>query len=370
MSKSQSDRNKKMFSLTPDAIIDLYEIDFSNLQMNFDELRDLYGINLGADTVYRFCPMINGTNPIVWQGKSFQPLPIEVEGFEQTGGGKLARPKLKVANPEGIFSKIVHSNEDFAKCKVTRKRVFAGFLDEENFQNRNLNSSGGNPFGISDQQAGFSDDVFFINSKTFESNEAIEFELVSVLELEKAYVPGRVILSGYCNWQYRCSIGCRYAGLPIESETGLDLTKQFQPNIKRKTGKLDENLEAFSVDPSLYPGGERSVPEWSRYGKNGSEDNQLGYNAGDVVKIINKKSSNPYRSTPSLFVCIKSHDDASVAHPFFFKTYWAKDECSKSLQSCKKRFSKSSDFLDFNNANNSPGLPFGGFPGTERFPIE
>ena len=139
MAKSQSNFNKQLTSLTPDTVIDLYEIDFSNLQADFEALRDVEGINLASDPVYRFCPMINSTNPIVWQGESYQPLPMTMEGFEHNSDGRLPRPKLKIANPEGLLSSIVHSNSDFANCKVTRKRTYARFLDDENFGNRNFN---------------------------------------------------------------------------------------------------------------------------------------------------------------------------------------------------------------------------------------
>ena len=369
MSKSKSNLNKQLFSIAPDAVIDLYEIDFSNLQPNFEELADLYGVNVGADTVYRFCPMINGTNPIVWQGESYQPLPVEAEGFEHKANGKLARPKLRIANPDGIFSKIVHSNEDFAKCKVTRKRTFARFLDEDNFQNRNLNLEGENPFGKSDTRSAFMDDVFFINSKTTEDKKAIEFELVSVLELEKAYVPARVVLSGYCNWKYRCSIGCGYSGLPIETEEGASLTEGFAYSHNRSKGLASDVINPGSVDFTKYGLGEKSVPEWSRYGKNGNPQSMKGYEMGDVVKIVNSKSSNPYKITPQLFVCIQTHEQASLRHPFFFKNFWAKDECTRTIEACKKRFTDPS-LANYNNHKNNKGLPYGGFPGTERFPLE
>lgn len=369
MSKSKSNLNKQVFSINPDVIIDLYELDFSHLQVNFEELSDLYGVNIGADSVYRFCPMINGTNPILWQGYSYQPLPIEAEGFEHKSDGKLARPKVRIANPDGLFSKIVHSNEDFAKCKLTRKRTFARFLDPENFQNKNLNNSGKNPFGESDARSSFPDDVFFVNSKTGENKEAIEFELVSVLELEKAYIPARVVLSGYCNWKYRCSIGCKYSGLPIETEEGLDLTKNFSHKPDREKGLLSEQIQTGYVDSTLYGAGINSIPEWSRLGKNGTRENMKGYEIGDVVKIQNKKSNNPYKSTPQVFVCIQSHTQASLRHPFFFKNFWAKDECARTIEACKKRFS-SKDLLPYNQNFNSTALPYGGFPGTERFPIE
>ncbi|NDG54108.1 MAG: hypothetical protein EBY39_13975, partial [Flavobacteriia bacterium] len=76
MSKSSSDFNKQSLSIFPDTIIDLYEIDFSNLQSSLEFLQDIYSVQTTDSAVYRFCPMINGPNPVVWQGESYQPLPV------------------------------------------------------------------------------------------------------------------------------------------------------------------------------------------------------------------------------------------------------------------------------------------------------
>lgn len=345
MSSSESNLNKQLFTLTPDALIDLYEIDFSNLQSNFDELKNLYGINLGAEPVYRFCPMINNTNPIIWQGYSYQPLPITVEGFEKKSDGTLPRPKMRIANPDGMFSRILHSNEDFINCKVTRKRTFARFLDKENFQNEI------NPFGDPDPSAEFDDDVFYVNRKTSEDKSFIELELVSLLELEDAFVPARIVLSDYCNWTYRCDIGCAYKGLAIETSDGRDLTKGF-----------GYDGSGGVVDSSIYDDID-DVPEWNK-------DNSGGYNLGDLVKISPLNTKNPYKKTISVFVCSQSHASPEKHHPFLDRDYWLKDECPKTLSSCRKRF-ESEELKNFNKKDSTyEGLRFGGFPGTEKYSIE
>lgn len=359
MSQSITNINKQLISVTPDTLIDLYEIDFSHLQPNFEELNDLYGITLGADSVYRFCPMINGTNPVIWQGKSYQPLPVQMEGFEQKSDGRLPRPTFTLANPNGLFSKIVHSNQDFANSKVTRKRTYARFLDAENFKERI------NPFGDPDPDSHLVDDVYFVNKKQEENNKIIKFELVSALELEESYVPARVVLSDYCNFTYRCSVGCRYKGLPIETSSGKSLIKGFAGN-KQKSDSGE--FETGYVNAARYPNKMYSVPEWNRLNS--------AYSVGDVVKIIPRNSNNPYKSTAQVFVCIQDHSDVSKHHPYFDKEYWLKDECSKTIEGCKKRFSDKVDSLtgiDISNHNeslNSKGLRFGGFPGTEKFAIE
>ena len=367
MAKAQANLNQQLVSITPDTLIDMYEIDFSHLQSNFEMLKDLFGVNLGADTVYRFCPMKNSSNPIYWQGNAYQPLPIKMEGFEQQSDGRLPRPKISIANPEGILSKIVRSNQDFVNCKVTRKRTFARFLDDENFQNRNLNDAGKNPFGEADPDSHYPDDIYYINKKTAENKDAIIFELVSALELEGSDVPARVVFSSFCSWTYRCSIGCGYKGLAIETSSGKD-------------------LKNYSTLP--YANGVKDIPEWSRYGKNGNENIPAGYNKGDLVKVTPRNSTNPYKSTETVFVCLENHAIASDHHPFLDSIFWAKDSCQKTVDSCKKRFSSNIDIsststqkfsdpnvpspdINYSKADKThPGLRFGGFIGTERYPIQ
>jgi len=366
MSAPLTNLNKQLVSLTPDSLIDLYEIDFSNIQANFEELKDLYGMNIGSDPIYRFCPMQNGTNPIVWGGYSYQPMPIKTEGFEVKSDGGLPRPTLTIANPEGLFSKILKSNQDFANCKVIRKRTYARFLDSVNFQ------GGVNPFGSSNEDSHLPDDIYFINNKKMENKEVIEFELVSALELEDSFIPARVVLSGYCNFTYRCSIGCGYKGLPIETSEGQSLIKGFAVN-KQKVG---DQYDTGVVDPSVYGGSVNGVVQWSKYGKMGDYQNESGYELGDVVKIISTNPTNPYKSTPHIFVCVQSHENPSKHHPFFSKKYWLKDACPKTIESCKKRFTlkkepiTDEDLTPYNESLKSNGLRFGGFPGTQAYPFE
>jgi hypothetical protein len=120
----------------------------------------------------------------------------------------------------------------------------------------------------------------------------------------------------------------------------------------------------------LYPNGISDIPEWSRYGKGGDSKNLKGYKLNDVVKIVNEKSKNPYVSAPKVFVCAKDHELAKNFHPFFNAGYWLEDACTKSIESCKKRFSRDDSGLVAYNQTDDVGLRFGGFPGTEQYPIE
>ena len=378
MGKSESNFSKQLASITPDTVVTLFEIDFSNIQADFEALKDMYQINIGAEAVYRFCAMINGTNPVVWQGREYQPLPIQADDFESSSDGKLPRPKLRISNPEGLFSKIVHSNKDFANCKVTRKRTFVRFLDDVNFQNRNLNNEGLNPFGKSDPNAHFRDEVYFISKKITENKTEISFELVSALELEDSFVPARVVLSNYCNWTYRCDIGCRYTGAPIENSSGknLCLTETGDPvsfilryyKINGETGNIDDETTIRWDSSDLLS--EENIPEWT---SDVNANEKFGYQKNDIVKIISKHDSlDPHKRSAQVFVCLKDHQSSRLHNPFFDQKHWAKDECNKTLDACKKRFGRKDErLLPFNRAEKGvDALNFGGFPGTEAYPIE
>lgn len=357
MGESEINLNRQMVSIMPDVIVQLFEIDFSSLQYVFEEFESLLETSPDYEPIYRFCAMQNGTNPIYWQGKAYQPLPIDASGFEKKSDGKMPRPTLRIASPAGLLSKIVKMNKDFLGCKVTRKRTYAAFLDNNNYLNRNINDLLKNPFGLSDPGASFLDDVFYINKKLGEQNSIIEFELSSVLEIEDSMVPARTIMSRYCTWTYRCSIGCKYKGLPIETSSGKLLTEGF---AEKNQGFIDANQYNDISD----------IPEWSKYGKNGSPGNLKGYELNDIVKIINSNSRDPYVATPKVFVCAKNHTVAKNFHPFFNKDYWLEDSCPKSIEGCKKRFSNEDANLTPYNKADGKGLRFGGFPGTEQFPIE
>jgi len=323
--------------------MEFFEIDFSNIQANFSA-PNLEGgnINIGADPVYRFCSAINGTNPLYWQGKAYQPIPINAEGFEVKGEGGLPRPKLKVASPEGLLSKIVHSNSDFAGCKVTRKRTFARFIDDDNFLNRGINEDGKNPLGEADPNSHFQDDVFFINRKTVENSFFLEWELVSALEWEDAAIPARIMLSNYCPWKYRSEVGCRYKGFPIEDSNETSLTDIID---KSKYATPDE------------------IPLWSPYGSDGTKAAPGGYDRGDAIRFVPMHQTDP---TPFFFVCLKGHKLANDFHPLANTLHWGRDECSKSMNSCKLRFGRSNEF----NGSIDLGLPFGGFPGVEKYDFQ
>lgn len=104
--------------LAPSAVIELFEVDATSI---------------GGD-ILRFHGGTNGLQTrVVWQGNAYEPFPVQITGFEYTGTGTLPRPRLQVANLSGIVTALVLMFDDMLGAKVSRKRTFAKYLDQENF---------------------------------------------------------------------------------------------------------------------------------------------------------------------------------------------------------------------------------------------
>jgi len=174
--------------LSPGAIISLIEVDLTSL----------------GDIVYRFH---NGTNElkadVVWQGNTYTQFPIDLEGFETSTQGTLARPSLKIANVSGVIGALIKSVGDMIGGKITRKRTMVKYLDAINFTG-GINST-------ADPAVYFPDDIYFIDRKVSENKIFVEFELASSLDIQGIKLPRRQIIQNSCTWIYR-SAECTYAG--------------------------------------------------------------------------------------------------------------------------------------------------------------
>lgn len=106
-------------SLSPSALIELFELDMS--------------VTTSGGKLY-FHAGTNGlSQPIVWQGVSYEPWPIKASGFDKSGQGTLPRPKIQVSNYDGVISAELQANDDLIGCKIIRKMTLARFLDAVNF---------------------------------------------------------------------------------------------------------------------------------------------------------------------------------------------------------------------------------------------
>lgn len=183
-------------------------IPISELQkINPSSIIELFALQLftaihGSNQVLRFHSgsNMNSNAEIIWQGNSYQRLPVEATGFEESGEGQHPRPILRIANLLKfdalgqvvtvsdllILINATTNQNDLLDAKVTRIKTTADNLDAANFPNNQ------NPFGTPSSDE-FPQRIFFIDRKVTENRAFVEFELVSKIDLHGKKIPARQV---------------------------------------------------------------------------------------------------------------------------------------------------------------------------------
>ena len=180
-----------------------------------------------------------------WQGQEYGPWPFSVEGLEISADSQGNAPKLSVANINGLISALCLQFEDMAQAKVRIHDTLVHYLDARNFPQGN---SSADPLQEKLQ-------VFYIDRKATESDEAVEFELSSPADLRGLRIPTRQIHS-LCTWcsrgGYRTGKGCDYAGSRYFDDKGNPVD---DPSQDRCGGLLSDCQKRFGEHEPLPFGG-------------------------------------------------------------------------------------------------------------------
>jgi lambda family phage minor tail protein L len=143
---------------------------------------------------------MNTNAEIIWQGNTYQRLPVEFQGAEFSGRGQVPRPTISVANLGGIersgsvltvtdlltIVNLTTPHNDLADAKFTRITTLASELDAANFP------SSSNPFGTPSSNE-LPQEIFFIDRKVSESRDLVQFELVGALDQANVKLPRRQV---------------------------------------------------------------------------------------------------------------------------------------------------------------------------------
>jgi lambda family phage minor tail protein L len=327
---------KSLIENEPTAVIELYEL-------YFDVDEEPFRFHSGTN---------NLTKDIIWNKNSYYATAIQVEGFEANIMGRLPRPKVTVANIDYIISNILRDYSDFRNGKFVRIKLFLKHLDAVNFD------GGENPFGSPNELAYISKERYLISQKIIENKQIIQFELITPFDLESLETASRGIYGRYCYWQYR-GLGCNYQGDLICKEDDTDFTTppSSTMHIKNAAGNYIDGTFEETIKKFVWTIGK-------------------SYIAGDIVYVENLDINGLKDPARTWFVCIKNNSANKYNSPNKDLLSWEKDGCSKSVSACQKRFLKNSfinskgyiaynDTLEVNSV-----LPFGGFPGTDKFKYE
>ena len=239
--------NSDYQKLEPGNTVRLFEVDGS--AFGLDEVLRFHAYNLshtpeeitaaGGDDAKL------AAKSIWWQGKEYGAWPCQIEGLEMATSGSTAQPTLTLANLNGSITALCLRFEDMAQAKVTIHDTLAHYLDANNFPE-------GNPTADPEQEK---KQVYYIDRKSLENDETVEFELASPADLRGLQIPTRQIHS-LCTWcsrgWYRRGKGCDYAGTRYFDENGQPVD---DPSQDKCGGLLSDCQKRFGENNPVPFGG-------------------------------------------------------------------------------------------------------------------
>lgn len=182
---------------------------------------------------------------IWWQGREYKAWPCQIEGIEASTSGSSAQPKLSVANLDGSITALCLAYDDMLQAVVTVHDTLAQYLDARNFPAGNATAD---PTQEKLQ-------VYYIDSKSGENNQVVEFTLSSPMDLQGLMIPTRQMHS-ICVWcsrgKYRTGDGCDYAGTRYFDEKNNPVN---DPSLDKCSGNLTGCKLRFGENNELPFGG-------------------------------------------------------------------------------------------------------------------
>jgi lambda family phage minor tail protein L len=216
--------------LEPSAIITLFVLDATNVGGS------VFNFHAGTN-------QLNGN--VIWQGVEYQRFPVEASGFDKNGGGQLPRPKFRASNYLSSISALLIEYGDLLGAKVTRKRTLMKYLDAVNFV------GGVNP--TADPTASFPDDIYFIDQKTAENRDVVEFELAAAIDLAGVQLPRRQVVQNVCPWIYRGS-DCGYTGTAMYDANDKATTNSANDKCGKRLASCKARFGSGELPFGGFPG--------------------------------------------------------------------------------------------------------------------
>lgn len=187
--------------IEPGATVQLVEVDGTEFGM--DKILRFHAYNISEDGWQSFAA--ENLPSIVWQGNEYDPHPYELTNLALSSEGSQPTPTLSVGNVLNYVTALCLEYDDLVKARVRIHTTFKKYLDAVNWVQ-------GNPDANPNEERV---QLFYINAKTSETRQQVDFELCSPFNLQSLQLPTRQI-TPMCTWAmrgwYRSGTGCDYAG--------------------------------------------------------------------------------------------------------------------------------------------------------------
>lgn len=229
--------HSELQSVAPGAVIELYQ-----LQLNTEQH--------GVEQTYYFHAGINAkqTGDIIWNSQAYTRFPVEVEGFEYSGRGELPRPRFRISNVLSTVTTILAGLPNgLGGAKVIRIRTLARFLDAVNFENNT------NPYGTPDPTAEFPQEIYYVDRKSAENREVVEFELAAIFDIAGVRAPKRQCLRNLCQWEYR-SAECSWTGTTYYNAANEQVSSAAEDVCGKRLSSCRTRFGRTELPYGAFPG--------------------------------------------------------------------------------------------------------------------
>jgi lambda family phage minor tail protein L len=119
--------------------------------------------------------------------------------------------------------------DDLVGARLVRHTTLGKYLDAVNFADGNSQADPGEEFPL---------DIWFIEQKTSETNDEVDFELSSALDFNEVQLPGRQIIANVCTWLTKGGYRGPYCGYTGAAMFDRDGNPVSDPALDRCSGQL------------------------------------------------------------------------------------------------------------------------------------
>jgi hypothetical protein len=314
--------------------------------------------------------------------RDYTAMPMMLDGLDLQADGASSRPALTIANIGSILQAELgdYKFDDLIGERLIRRQTLQKYLVGGS-------EDASPPVEFPTQQ-------YIIDRVAAEDALSITFEVATPFDLENIQIPRRVVVGKYCSWKYQG----HKAGLGGGCTWNLDGAVNFDGDgtVRSHNPYFDfddrplvaaETFAAYSAStayttvsyvthagkfwlciiagtgntPSITSSYWKEVRKWAEYA------NATSYTAGTLVRY-------GASGQKTIWKCKLTHTSSTSKLPAHRSAYWVREEvCGKTLQSCKARYGFKPSVLTSANqkpdgsTNAAARLPFGSFPGTQKF---
>ena len=315
--------------------------------------------------------------------RDYTAMPMMLDGLDLQADGASSRPALTIANIGSILQAELgdYKFDDLIGERLIRRQTLQKYLVGGS-------EDASPPVEFPTQQ-------YIIDRVAAEDALSITFEVATPFDLENIQIPRRVVVGKYCSWKYQG----HKAGLGGGCTWNLDGAVNFDGDgtVRSHNPYFDfddrplvaaENITtpfnagtAYTTSDYITDGGKfwvrtiagtgnapsitsaywKEVRKWEEYA------DVTYYTAGTLVRY-------GASGQKTIWKCKLTHTSSTSKLPAHRSAYWVREEvCGKTLQSCKARYGFKPSVLTSANqkpdgsTNAAARLPFGSFPGTQKF---